>query len=86
MKGKRTIWTRVRDLETEQVVTGRTGPLPIVCPQHWPAEDYAAWTVAEAIGEGETIDALIERHAGTRPLPPDAGIRCIVINHPSPEY
>jgi hypothetical protein len=27
------------------------------------------------------MDALIEQHAGVRPLPTEAGIRCIVIHH-----
>jgi hypothetical protein len=81
MRGKRTIWTRVRSLETERVFTGWTGPMPIVCPHHWPADDFAAWNAAQEAGDEAALDALIGRHAGVRPLPPDAGIRCIVIRH-----
>jgi hypothetical protein len=59
-------------------------PLPIVCPQQWSADDFAAWIAAQEAGDDATIDALVERHAGVRPLPPEAGIRCIVIHRLPP--
>jgi hypothetical protein len=80
MRGKRAVWTRVRLLEAERPARGWTGPLPIVCPQHWPAEELVAWNAAEEAGDVATMDALIERHAGMPPLPPEAGIRCIIIH------
>jgi hypothetical protein len=85
MKGKRAVWTRVRLLEAERPATSWTGPLPIVCPQHWPADDLAAWEVAEMTHDEATINALVERHACVRPLPPEAGVRCIVIHHLPPQ-
>jgi hypothetical protein len=84
MKGKRTIWINVRSLEIERPTAGWTGPLPIVCPQQWPAADGAAWDAAEATGDKDTLEALVERHAGVHPLPPESGIRCIVIRHQPP--
>jgi hypothetical protein len=68
-------------LEAEQPTAGWTGLLPIVCPHHWPADDFAAWNVAQEIGDDTTMDALIERYAGVPPLPLEAGIRCIIIHH-----
>jgi len=63
---------------------GWTGPVPIVCPQRWPADDLADWEAAHVAGDEGTMDALIERHAGVRPLPPEAGIRCVIIHRLPP--
>jgi hypothetical protein len=51
-------------------------PVPrmlLVSPGQWPAEDAAAYWAAEAVGNHEVMDDLVERHTGERPAPPGAG-------------
>ncbi|MGH2535117.1 MAG: hypothetical protein ACRDJW_22875 [Thermomicrobiales bacterium] len=74
----------MRHLEAQRPPAEWAGPLPIVCPQDWPAADFAAWDAARAVGDEVAMDQLIERHAGAPSLPLQAGIRCIVIHHLPP--
>jgi hypothetical protein len=57
----------------------------LVSPEEWPPEDAAAYWAAEAVGDQEVMDDLMERHTGHRPAPPGAGQLVIVIREvPSP--
>jgi len=78
------VWRRVRQLEARRPSIEWTGPLPIVCPQDWPSDELLAWEAARAAGDETMMDVLIERHAGVRPLPPEAGIPCNVVDHRPP--
>jgi hypothetical protein len=63
-------------------------PVPrmlLVSPGEWPPEDEAASWAAEAVGDQEVMDDLVERHTGQRPAPPGAGQLVIRVRDvPSP--
>jgi hypothetical protein len=82
MNGPPTAWRRVRRLEAHRPRGDWSGPLPIVCPQDWPAAESAAWEAARAAGNGAALDALVERQTGMRRRPSEAGVRCIVDHIP----
>lgn len=47
-------------------------PFLLISPGQWPREDAAAYWAAEAAGDQEVMDNLVERHTGKRPAPPEA--------------
>jgi hypothetical protein len=64
---------RVAQIQRRQRVSQHPiPPMLLVSPGEWPAEDEAAYWAAEAVGDHEVMDALVERHTGHRPAPPGA--------------
>jgi hypothetical protein len=57
----------------------------LVSPGEWPPEDEAAYLAAEAAGNHEVMDDLVERQTGERPAPPGANQLVIRVREvPSP--
>lgn len=52
-------------------------PFLLVSPGQWPPQDEAAYWAAEAAGDQEAMDELVERHTGERPAP--AGVNRLVV-------
>ncbi len=57
---------RVRALE-QRGGPATTGPIPVVELPRWPVADREAFERAEASGDRDAADALVEKHAGIRP-------------------
>jgi hypothetical protein len=77
---------RVAQIQRRQSVSRNpVPPMLLVSPGEWPPEDEAAYWAAEAVGDHEMMDDLVERHTGEWPAPPGAGQLVIRVREvPSP--
>lgn len=66
------------DLKAAANVRSRP-PLVLVDVMAWPDGDRDAYWAAEAAGDGETVDDLIERQTGQRPEPSEPGAIGMVV-------